>query len=166
MHLKKVQQVRWFAKLVLHTFCERVEKQTFINTMLSERKIKREFKKKGTITCLPHPWQMPQHFCFIFAHAPVIAVAFLMDVIRDNVDSVDSPDFCTKHTKCTLRGWISRNMKPVLLTKEKRQVEQVIVLVVVEVRLLSLGFVGLFGVDCRKLSWSNTGFKKRLMYNN
>lgn len=66
-----------------------------MNTMLSERKIKCEFKKKGTITCLAHPWQTPQHFCFIFAHGPVIAVAFLVDVIRDNVDSVDSPDFCT-----------------------------------------------------------------------
>lgn len=48
MHLQKVQQVKRFAKLVLHTICERVEKQTFLNTTLSERTIKREFKEKGT----------------------------------------------------------------------------------------------------------------------
>lgn len=133
MHLKRVRQVRWFAKLVLHTICERMEKQTFVNTTLSERKIKCEFKKKGTVACLPHPWQVPGNFCFIFAHAPLIAVLhFPGGRYYSESGFCWYPSFPHKHTKCILTGWISRCPKPVLLTKQKSQVEPLFVLVVVE----------------------------------
>lgn len=103
MHFKKVLQVRWFAKLVLHRSCERVEKQTFVNRTLSERKNRMWFRKNKNKKA-PQPAYHIHGKCLkIFAsclHKPVITVLhFLVDVITENVDSVDTPAFRT-NTPC------------------------------------------------------------------
>lgn len=130
MHLQKVWQVRWFAKSVLHIIGERVEKQTFLNTTLSERTIKCEFKGNGTIACLPHPRQVPWKFCFIVALARDCCVALPGGRYYRECGFCWHASFPHKHTKCILKVETPDALNQFFL--QCRTVEPLFVLVVVE----------------------------------